>query len=52
MYTQISGEKESLKRQVKELENRISFYENMNKTEYNMHITSMEVILITYYINY
>lgn len=39
----ISAEKESLKRQVKELENRLSVNE-MAKTEYNTQLISMEII--------
>lgn len=39
----ISAEKESLKRQVKELEDRISVYD-MTKTEYNTQLISMEII--------
>ncbi|KAF0773109.1 interaptin-like [Aphis craccivora] len=38
----ISAEKESLKRQVKELEDRLSIYE-MAKTEYNTQLISMEL---------
>lgn len=39
----ISAEKESLKRRVKELEDRINVYD-MNKIEYNTQLISMEII--------
>jgi len=40
----ISAENESLKRQVKELEDRISIYDHITKTESNMQLFSMETI--------